>query len=130
MVPVFAACRSFDHPDPSNELIMENVSRLQEGIDASLRMGSIKNCRFAVEFRRDVFVKLFNSNCSHLYSEEDFPSELFPPEWSAVYDRLGDGCRIDFPVIMKPSLKWSRKCYNKLPDESLSSIGLDIFQKL
>ena len=56
-------------------------------------MGSIKNNRFNVEFRRDVFVKVFknNRNCYSKYYEEDFPSELFPRGWSAVYSQLSLG---------------------------------------
>ena len=30
-----------------------------------------------------------------------------------MYDRLGDGCMIDFPIRMQPKLKFGTKCYDK-----------------
>ncbi len=47
------------------------------------------------------------------FNEDDFPKEYFPSEWSVVYDRLGYGCQVDFPIEMKPALTWSGLCYNK-----------------
>ncbi len=85
----------------------------------SLRSGSIKCYKFSVEFQFDVFRYLFSSQSSYKYYESNFPEDLFPPGWLALYDRLGDGCHIDLPIEMKPRLKWSGLCFNKASDGSL-----------
>lgn len=54
-----------------------------------------------------------------MYEECDFDSNLFPVDWYVAYDKLGDGCCIDFPVRMLPSIKWSRTVYSKAADGSL-----------
>lgn len=95
--------------------MLDNISKLKESIERSLRAGSIRKYKFSVGFRFDVFRYVFGSDREH-FSEEDFPAHLFPAGWSVVYDRLGDGCSIDFPIVMKPSLIWSPPCYSKLPD--------------
>ncbi len=53
--------------------------------------------------------------------EIDFRDLYFPSGWDVVYDRLGDGCKVVYPITMKSCIRWSRPCYRKLklPDGSL-----------
>ncbi len=111
--------RSYHNPRPERQAILNSASRFREAVDSSLRLGSIRCYKFNVEFRLDVFSYLFNSDSGCKYYEDDFPEDHFPTGWSVVYDRLGDGCRIDFPVEMKPALKWSGLCFNKSDDGTL-----------
>ena len=32
---------------------------------------------------------------------------FFPVNWIIVYDKLGNGCKVDFPVRLQSKLKWS-----------------------
>ena len=33
-------------------------------------------------------------------------------EWYIAYDRLGDGCKIDFPIRLESRLKWSIQIFS------------------
>ena len=33
-------------------------------------------------------------------------------EWYIVYDRLGDGCRVDFPIRLGSRIKWSSQVFS------------------
>ena len=39
---------------------------------------------------------------------------FFPFNWFIVYDKLGNGCKVDFPVRLDSKLKWSPTVYDKL----------------
>ena len=41
---------------------------------------------------------------------------FFPVNWFIVYDKLGNGCKVDFPVRLQSKLKWSPTLYDKLPN--------------
>ena len=45
--------------------------------------------------------------------KSDFPVQYFPLDWDVVYNRLGDGYRIQYPVFLKPAVQWTRKAYAK-----------------
>ena len=47
----------------------------------------------------------------HLYTLEDFDKKYFPTDWHRVYDRLGDGCEVQFPLRMVSKVKWSTTVY-------------------
>ena len=58
-------------------------------------------------FRSDVFIFLFGGKgraCPHrlgkYFDFEDFSVEYFPRDWFIGSDRLGDSCRITFPIRM------------------------------
>ena len=112
-------CRHYEHPHPEQSVILEGVSLLKQRVEESLRAGTIRGCKFTVPFRFDVFHHLFSRKPNWEYIETDFPSHLFAPGWDTVYSCIGDGCRVVFPIIMKPSVQWSKKCYWKQPDGSL-----------
>ena len=38
----------------------------------------------------------------------------FSIKWFIVYDKLGNGCKVDFPVRLDSKLKWSPTVYDKL----------------
>ena len=91
------------------------------GIQSSLRRGINLNCKFNVEFRLDVFNYLFSGKGSvppsgqgKFYSLDDFNPMFFPVNWFIVYDKLGNGCKVDFPVRLDSKLKWSPTVYDKL----------------
>ena len=47
----------------------------------------------------------------HLYNLEDFDEQYFPTDWHRVYDRLGDGCEVQFPLRMVSKVMWSSTVY-------------------
>ena len=52
-------------------------------------------------------------------NSEDFYHVYFTPGWDTVYDHLGDGCRIHFPMEMKWTTRQSKKLYNREEDGTL-----------
>ena len=83
-------------------------------------MGVNKGCRLTVNFRADVFRFLFKDKGSDyphgtelIYTLDDFDTAYFPTDWYRVHDRLGDGCKVEFPVRMQIKVKWSPTVYIK-----------------
>ena len=81
-------------------------------------MGVNKRCRLTVNFCTDVFRFLFKDKGSEyphgrgrLYTLDDFDTAYFPIDWYRVHDRLGDGCRVEFPLRMVSTVKWSPTVY-------------------
>ena len=71
-----------------------------------------------MKFRVDVFNFLFEGKgrappTGHglFYDLSSFSTTYFPVDWHVVYNKLGDGCRIDIPVRLESKLKWSSKVY-------------------
>lgn len=119
-------CRSYEDPSPPYRVIADNVSTLVSSIQHSLKLGVNTNCKFSLEFRTDVFNFIFSGKGTTpptgrgtFYELEDFGSTYFPAGWHVVYDRLGDGCGIDFPVRLESKLKWSTTLYSKQEDGTL-----------
>lgn len=99
---------------------MDEVSRLVLQVQRSLKSGVNLNRVFSVEFRVDVFNFLFKNKGRAppagrglFYDLSSFSTTYFPVDWHVVYDKLGDGCRVDFPVRLESKLKWSNKAYTK-----------------
>ena len=46
----------------------------------------------------------------------DFNAFYFPPDWFSCYDRLDDGCRINFPICMYSKVRWYPVVYGKNAD--------------
>ena len=110
----FYLCRSYKGPRPAFQVVSDNVSSLILGIQGSLRRGTNLNCKFNVEFRIDVFSYLFSGRGSlppsgqrKLYNLDDFNPMFFPSNWFIVYDKLRNGCTVNFPVCIESKLKWS-----------------------
>ena len=55
----------------------------------------------------DIFLEARVSGRGLFHDLADFDNDLFPTNWHIVYDTLGSGCRIDFPVRFTCRLKWS-----------------------
>ena len=71
----------------------------------------------------DVFRYLFRDRgtkptrgVGKLYQKVDFSEQFFSSEWDNVYDRLGDGCQVDFPIRMHSKLRWSPIVYTQGED--------------
>ena len=47
-----------------------------------------------------------------VYELEDFNATYFSGDWHVVFDKLGDGCKVDFPLRIENKLKWSSLVYN------------------
>ena len=84
-------------------------------VNKSLKMGVNRGCKFTLNFRTDVFRYLFNGkgiSSSHgagsLYSIEHFETVYFPGGWHRIFDKLGDGCKISFPLRMMSRVRWSQ----------------------
>ena len=89
-------------------------------MERSLKLGVIRNSKFTILFRTEVFRFLFNDKGRDVqrgqgrnYDKEDFNETYFPCNWNRCYDRLGDGCEIDFPVHLIRKVKWSPVVYSK-----------------
>ena len=103
--------RSYFNPQPSVREIIDSVSNFLSSPSGSLKSGAICKCQFTVEFRMDVFRYLFRDRgtkptrgLGKLYQKVDFSEQFFSSEWDKVYDRLGDGCQVDFPIRIHSKL--------------------------
>jgi len=45
---------------------------------------------------------------------------FFPVNWFIVYDKLGNGSTVDFPVRLESRLKWTPTVYDTLKQNSCS----------
>ena len=85
--------------------------------------GVIRSHKLVIQFNLDVFRYLFYNKgtpIAHVngksYDLVDFNVIFFPADWYVAYDKHGDGCCIDFPVIMTPKIKYGPTCYRKNSD--------------
>ena len=114
--PIFH--RTFSDPSPPQRLLMDSISLFVTTMKGSLRVGTIRNCTLTIPFRTDVFNFLFNGKGNMIngkkaksYVESDFNTQLFPSNWFVYYDRLGNGCKLDFPVYMYSHIKYAPQTY-------------------
>ena len=91
---------------------MDAVTSFLCSLHRSLNLGTIRGCHFNVEFRLDVYNYLFKgkgtkppSGRGLLFNLEDFDSTFFCDNWFVSYDKLGNGCAIDFPIRLQAVLK-------------------------
>ena len=98
---------------------MDATSHLKAIVQKSLKSGINCNNKVEVEFRTDVFKFLFNGKGSKpprgrglFYYLEEFDSTYFSDDWYIVYDKLGDGCKVDFPIRLESKIRWSSVVYN------------------
>ena len=113
-------CSTFESPQPSYRLVADATSHLKCAINRSLKLGVNCSNRLEVEFRVDVFRYLFHGK-GHapprgrglLYNLEDFDKTYFMDEWYIVYDRLGDGCKVDFPIRLESRIQWSSQVFSR-----------------
>ena len=116
--------REFECPQPNARIIMDCVTKFKQAINLSLKSGSVGNNCIRIEFRLDVFRLLFDcrgqppiSGKGLLYSLEDFDDHYFVGEWYRRYNRLGDGCEVEFPMQLHSYLKWTSQGFSKAPDD-------------
>ena len=100
-------------------MIIDATSHFKAAIHRSLKAGVNCNNRLDVEFRSDVFRFLFNGKGRNtptgrglFYNIEDFDGTYFENDWYIAYDRLGDGCSVDFPIKLESKIRWSPIVYN------------------
>ena len=101
-------------------VVLDDVSTFICNINHSLMCGVNRACSFSFPFRTDVFKYLFGGKgraCPHrfglFYDFDDFNPCFFPPDWCRCYDRLGDGCRVVFPIRMYSKVRWLPASYTK-----------------
>ena len=41
----------------------------------------------------------------------DFSNDYFPVDWYVVYDKLGNGCKVVFPVRLESKIRFSSSVY-------------------
>lgn len=87
--------RTYSNPHPENRFILDCVSNFVSAVSASLKLGTVRLCRFPVEFCLDVFKFLFDGKgttssgiAGKLYNRGEFDSKYFPEGWSTVCDKL------------------------------------------
>lgn len=117
---MFSLYRLYNTPQPERRVLLDNVSNFISCVNKSLKAGTVKVYKFCVEFRLDAFRYLFHGKGSSqartsgmLYNQEDFTKEYFPEDWWIVLDKNGDGCCVDFPVELRPAVKFSSIMYTK-----------------
>ena len=78
------------------------------------------------EVRQDVFRYIFANKGRDSqrkgwgeYEKDDFCRCQLLPSWDKYIDHLGDGKQIEFPVLLRPALKWGPKCYKKMQMDNL-----------
>ena len=105
---------------------MDGVSNLCAAVEKSLKLGVNLHCTFKVELRTDLFKYLFSDKGRRpprglglFYQLEDFDNRYFKANWYRCYDKLGNGCEIDFPVHLHSKISWSALVYSKLPNGQL-----------
>ena len=88
----------------------------------SLKSGCIRRRSFSARFRLDAFRYLFEGKGTRPsfeqgknYEKDDFDQRqrFFPTNWDKVYDQLGDGCMVQYPIRICIKLKWSPLVYRK-----------------
>ena len=111
--------RSFESPTPSYRVVIDATSHFKAAIHRSLKSGMNCNNRLDLEFRTDVFRYLFNNKGRNpptgrglFYDVEDFDATYFDDNWYVAYDRLGDGCCVDFPIRLECKIRWSPTVFN------------------
>ena len=116
-------CRSYEAPSPEHRAIADSVSNFVTAVQNSLRRGCVRNCNFVVPFRCDVFKFLFSGKGNSIrrkkgrfYSEADFDPTYFYVNWFVSFSELGDGCKIEFPIILRSYVKFSKCTYTKNND--------------
>lgn len=97
----------------------------------------VRNSRFSVQFRSDVFCLLFSGKGSIVsgrrarqYVETDFDPKYFPHRWWVCFDRLGNGCRIDFPISMYSYIKFTPPVYYKNDNGNILPKARDFIELL
>lgn len=124
-------CRSYHDPQPTDSAVQHSVNNFCMAVARSLKVGCIRANEFNVEFSLDVFRSLFNnkgtvtaldgSTRGKLYELSDF-EDHFPKGWNTLYNKLGDGCTVDFPIVMLPSINYGPKRYYKKCNGSVIGI--------
>ena len=115
---LFFPHRSYAHPTPSFRLVVDFVSSFVCAVKKSLRCGPVCNRTFTLSVRTDVFKFLFNGKGSVVrgkrslsYVLDDFDSDYFPSNWYVWYNKLGNGCKVDFPCFMHSYVKFAPTHY-------------------
>ena len=118
MIHILLPYRSYSNPSPPQRLIMDSISLFVTAVKDSLRVGTIRNCTFSIPFRTDVFLFLFHGKGNEVsgkryrsYLQVDFDSQLFSSNWFVSHDRLGNGCKIVFPVFIHSYVKYAPQSY-------------------
>ena len=134
---IFITYRLFCHPQPDMRSILDNVSDLISAINRSLSLGTVRMHTFSIDFNFDIFRFLFSNKGKApskgkglLYDRCDFASEYFTDKWDVVLDRLGDGCKVEFPIRLRPVLKFSKKCYVRNGDGNLKQKPRTFYETL
>ena len=111
--------RSFESPVLQYRVVADAASHFMAAVQKSLKSGVNCNNRLDLEFRTDVFKLLFNGKGSNppkgrglFYYMDDFDTTYFRDDWFVVYDKLGDGCTIDFPIRLENKIRWSPVVYS------------------
>lgn len=118
--------RSYEKPNPPKREVHDCCSNLMHAIKDSLKCGCTRKNDFTVNFRLDCFKVLFDgkgrddrSRRGCLYELSDFPDSFFNKNWYKFLDKHGEGYEVDFPIRMKPGLKWNSNGFCKLDSGEL-----------
>ena len=125
---------AFEHPNPPTRLVLDSVSALIYHLQRSLRAGTIRRNEVSLDMNTEVFRFLFDGKGTESesgykeYNLSDFDTKYFVDEWYVNYDKLGDGCAIDFPLKMKSCIKWNREYY-RMHDKTLVPSARKVFSE-
>ena len=132
----FNFCRSFENPTISNDERRNGEDALGLGILKHLRMKhGDSDSSTTVEMRMDVFRHIFRgkgriSRRKGWHEFEDFSLCRLPFQWEKWVNHLGDGKKINFPILARSFLHWGPKAFTKNADGQIHLLPRYYCEKL
>lgn len=114
-----AVLDDFSNPTPSQKEIQRASDILLFAVQG--RLNQRCGAHFYVDLEHDLFRYFFGvteQSKRKLYLN-DFSRFSFPDDWDAFYYSVhGEGRRIDFPILISASIRWSKKRYHITTDNT------------
>lgn len=104
----------FHEPNPDNDRIISSCDVIRHAVEMFLKCRS--ELPMSVSLPGDVFKYMFSSRGEvkrgwlHLPSSA-FPSKYFPRGWDTYYDNLGQGVKVEYPILLKHTVSFSLQKY-------------------
>ena len=91
----FVICSGFEAPSPEYQLVADNISNFIAEVHRSLKLGVYVHCSLKVKS------SVPPTGRGNFFDLADFSNVYFPHDWYVVYDKLGNGCKVGFPVRLE-----------------------------
>ena len=103
-----------EYKEPKNTLERIQVEEVSDTLLVNIqqRLHRRTGPHFYINIRHDVFRCLMPQRENCLYFKSDFDQFIFPNGWDVVlYSKQGEGRKINFPMYIKPIVRWTKKQY-------------------